>query len=238
MVALFLFVNGIQSVSKRGLEEKVDKQQELIQTHQEKDMVEQKIIEALEEERDEAKTDLERSEEEKEKLNEEIEQKNKELKAKLERDRLAKLASTRTVSTPSVVATNKTSSVAPVQSAPVVATQSVGYSADGNTYPYAQCTWGVDHYIGVPNYLGDAKNWGGGLLANGYRQTGPQINSVIVLQAGAQGAHGYYGHVGWVSSINSNGTVTMASTNWAGSGAGVAYATINPNAWGTAFYSR
>lgn len=232
MVALFLFINGIQGVSKRGLEVKVDKQQELIEVQSEaletSEMIEDELEKELNVEKNlnvEAKSDLEEAKEIEEKLNEEIKKLEKDLQAKLERDRLAKLASTRTVSTPAVVAAPKVGSPAPVQSAPVVATQSVvsngGVSAgthDGVTGAYGQCVYGVDAAVGIPGG-GNAKDYAWILPQHGYQQGVIKINSIAVFQPGVLGSHSIYGHIAYVVGIDGD-NITIREMNYFGNGGG------------------
>ncbi len=85
-----------------------------------------------------------------------------------------------------------------------------------------QCTWYADERyhtltgLYVP-WAADAHGWLAGAQANGWAwATLPPsgIPSIIVLQAGVQGADTLYGHVGVVEQVNSDGSVSTSDLNW------------------------
>lgn len=123
--------------------------------------------------------------------------------------------STTTTKTKSVAPTAVASSEPVTKPVTISTTISIGYH-DGNTYPHGECTWGVDHLIGVPDYLGNANQWNYSLPSHGYRTSGPTVNAVVVFNAGVHGAHSYYGHVAVVTSVNGDGTITVGESNFAG----------------------
>lgn len=229
IVALFFMGLGIYNVSQRGLEKTLDKQQQLIETQSERiemgDKIELELEAEVKEEQqlnkkakqqlEKAKTDVERLQEEQEDKDAEIKKLEKELQAKLERQRLAKLAS----STSSNSSTNNHTS-AVVTSTPVVNRvanpQPVVQPVNNwnNNFPWGQCTWYVAGKAGVANGSGNAKDWAWSLPNQGFRQTGPVAGAVAVMQPGVHGAHSYYGHVSYVESVNANGTVNISEYNW------------------------
>lgn len=121
--------------------------------------------------------------------------------------------------------TNQTYSGLPT--APPSISGNGGY--DGFTY--GQCTFWADYrYHQLTGYWvpwgGDAYAWAYGAQASGWIVSGsPHVPSIIVLQAGVQGA-GPFGHVGVVERINSDGSVYVSNWNWYNNGGG----------WGTLSY--
>lgn len=108
-----------------------------------------------------------------------------------------------------------------------------GTGAGLNRFFYGQCTyWANMHYhdltgVWVP-WLGNANQWTSGAYNNGWVVSGtPKVYSIIVLQAGVQGA-GYYGHVAVVEHINSDGSVLTSNWNWAGNWGRTTYVTFSP----------
>ncbi|HEU5230121.1 MAG TPA: CHAP domain-containing protein [Ktedonobacteraceae bacterium] len=98
---------------------------------------------------------------------------------------------------------------------------------------YGQCTdWANRRYhaltgIWVP-WLGNANQWTSGAINSGWVVSGtPKVPSIIVLQAGVQGA-GYYGHVAIVEKINADGSVLTSNYNWAGNWAVETFVTFHP----------
>jgi surface antigen len=92
-----------------------------------------------------------------------------------------------------------------------------------NSFFYGQCTFWANmryhaltgHYV---EWLGNANAWAAGAANAGWVVSDtPHIPSIIVLQAGIQGA-GPYGHVGVVESIPSPGTVNVSNWNWYANG--------------------
>ncbi len=98
---------------------------------------------------------------------------------------------------------------------------------------YGQCTyWANMRYhqltgVWVP-WLGNANQWTSGAINSGWVVSGtPKVPSIIVLQAGVQGA-GYYGHVAVVEKINADGSVLTSNYNWAGNWAVETFVTFHP----------
>ena len=96
-------------------------------------------------------------------------------------------------------------------------------SYDGFTY--GQCTYWADYRyhaltgMWVP-WGGNAWQWSYGASASGWVVSStPHVPSIIVLQAGVQGAGGY-GHVAIVEGINSDGSVHTSNWNWYANGGG------------------
>lgn len=88
------------------------------------------------------------------------------------------------------------------------------------THQYTQ-DWNLNNDWGVYPYVyGNAYQWTQEAIAAGWTVITdgmkPQVNSIVVLPPNVDGAGGL-GHVAWVKSINGNGTITISSTNWAGS---------------------
>ena len=79
-----------------------------------------------------------------------------------------------------------------------------------NSYAWGQCTWYVASRIKVPNYLGNANAWYGGLKALGWREGAPRVGAIGVS------FEGYYGHVVIVEQVNGDGTVVISEMNYAG----------------------
>lgn len=113
---------------------------------------------------------------------------------------------------------------------------SVGGGGGGlNRFFYGQCTyWANMRYhaltgIWVP-WLGNANQWYYGGRSYGWVVSGtpnPSGPSIIVLQAGVQGA-GWYGHVAIVEHINPDGSVLTSNYNWLGNWAVETYVTFRP----------
>lgn len=91
-----------------------------------------------------------------------------------------------------------------------------------NGYPPGQCTWYADErYHQLTGYYvpwaADAHGWLAGAVAAGW-QSSPYppsgIPSIVVLQAGVQGADVTFGHVGIVEKINPDGSVYTSDLNW------------------------
>ena len=104
---------------------------------------------------------------------------------------------------------------------------------------YGQCTyWANMRYhqltgVWVP-WLGNANQWTSGAINSGWVVSGtPKLPSIIVLQAGIQGA-GYYGHVAVVEKINADGSVLTSNWNWAGNWGVETFVTFRPGS-GVAF---
>lgn len=98
---------------------------------------------------------------------------------------------------------------------------------------YGQCTyWANMRYhqltgVWVP-WLGNANQWTAGAINSGWVVSGtPKVPSIIVLQAGVQGA-GYYGHVAVVEKINADGSVLTSNWNWAGNWGVETFVTFRP----------
>ncbi len=112
-----------------------------------------------------------------------------------------------------------------------------GAIGDGTGGPgrffYGQCTdWANRRYHTLTGYwvpwLGNADQWVAGAYNYSWTvSTQPVVPSIIVLQAGVQGAGGY-GHVAVVESINSDGSVVTSDYNWAGDWAVETFVTFRP----------
>ncbi len=100
------------------------------------------------------------------------------------------------------------------------------YSGPGVTpdrFAFGQCTYWADleyhrltgSYVG---WIGNAYQWSYGASAAGWHVSStPHVYSIIVLQAGVQGAGGY-GHVAVVEKINPDGSVLTSNMNWYANG--------------------
>lgn len=80
-----------------------------------------------------------------------------------------------------------------------------------------QCTsyagWKAYEYFGVViNSWGNARTWGSGAIANGYK-----VSSTPAAHTVGYSSAGVYGHVVWIESVNSNGTVNLTEYNNASS---------------------
>lgn len=80
-----------------------------------------------------------------------------------------------------------------------------------------QCTsyagWKAYEYYGVViNSWGNAKTWGSGAVASGYK-----VSSTPAAHTVGYSTAGVYGHVVWIESVNSNGTVNLTEYNNASS---------------------
>lgn len=101
---------------------------------------------------------------------------------------------------------------------------STAKTANSNLYVNAstQCTWwAAQRYHDLTGFwvpwTGNANQWYGNARSWGWTQstTPPAgIPSIIVLQAGVQGADPVYGHVAVVEKVNSNGSVQASNLNW------------------------
>ncbi len=100
---------------------------------------------------------------------------------------------------------------------------------------YGQCTdWANRRYEALTSHwvpwLGNANQWAQGAYNyNWVVSSKPIVPSIIVLQAGVQGA-GWYGHVAVVESINADGSVVTSDYNWAGNFAVETFVTFSPGA--------
>lgn len=116
-----------------------------------------------------------------------------------------------------------------------------GDAGSWNRFYYGQCTWWAAYrYYQLTGvnvaWIGNADEWAAGAEANGWTVSAtPTVPSIMALGDGVEGA-GYYGHVGVVEGINSDGSVTVSSWNWAGAGASTSYNTFYPAA-GVSFLS-
>lgn len=77
-----------------------------------------------------------------------------------------------------------------------------------NGYDYGYCTWYVASQIAVPSNWGNANTWAYYAAMSGWT-----VSPVPQPGAIAQTAAGYAGHVAIVTSVNSNGTVTISEMN-------------------------
>ena len=112
-------------------------------------------------------------------------------------------------------------------------TYRAAYSS-GNRYAYGWCTWyawqwrhdNMPASYNLPSNMGNAYNWGNAAAAAGFSvNRTPQRGDVFVDR------RGYYGHVGIVSSVNSDGTITISDMNGIAGWGRVGSATIDKSAW-------
>jgi surface antigen/uncharacterized protein YraI len=105
----------------------------------------------------------------------------------------------------------------------------VGGTTGSNPFPGGQCTWGADNlahefmvtdpaaYPAGHNFIsigGNADQWAASAAAHGWTVVNtPHLDSIVVFQAGVQGADPTYGHVAWVSAVYSNGTFQIEEMN-------------------------
>lgn len=112
----------------------------------------------------------------------------------------------------------------------------------GNGFPGGQCTWWADErYHQLTGYYvpwnGNANQWATNSAPFGWGvKNTPSIGSIIVLQAGVQGASAQFGHVGVVEKINKDGSVVASNLNWGANPDKVAYVTFWPG-MGVSFVS-
>ncbi|SRR5579883_3054112 len=119
-----------------------------------------------------------------------------------------------------------------VYSAPVVTASDSGSL---NRFFYGQCTyWANMRYHQLTGHwvpwLGNAAQWAYAAPSYGWvvsSRPNPHGPSIIVLQAGVQGA-GWYGHVAIVESINADGSVLTSNWNWLGNWANETWVTFYP----------
>lgn len=76
-----------------------------------------------------------------------------------------------------------------------------------NNYDYHQCTWYVASRVRVPGSMGDARNWGYGLLSAGFQQGAPVKGSIGVTTVG------WAGHVVLVEQVR-GGMVKISEYNY------------------------
>lgn len=80
-----------------------------------------------------------------------------------------------------------------------------------------QCTsyagWKAYEYYGVViNSWGNARTWGSGAIASGYK-----VSNTPAAHTVGYSSSGVYGHVVWVESVNNNGTINLTEYNNASS---------------------
>lgn len=110
----------------------------------------------------------------------------------------------------------------PVASQPV-ATQAISYSSSTSyaaknatysaaSYPVGECTWGVKSQLSwVGPYWGNANQWVASATAEGFSVgTTPTIGSIAVWTGGV------YGHVALVTAVQSNNSIQVSESNYAG----------------------
>jgi surface antigen len=108
-----------------------------------------------------------------------------------------------------------------------------GYSGTGNRFYYGQCTyWAAMRYHALTGkwvpWLGNANQWHYGALNSGWiASSTPKMHSILVMQAGVQGA-GWYGHVAIVEQINPDGSVVTSNWNWLGNWGRTTMETFRP----------
>jgi surface antigen len=110
-----------------------------------------------------------------------------------------------------------------------------------NRFAFGECTyWANMRYHQLTGYwvpwLGNAYQWAAGAGAAGWVVSStPKVPSIIVLQAGVQGASGL-GHVAIVEAINKDGSVLTSNYNWYDGGGWdiLSYYTFHPG-YGVSF---
>ncbi|KAB7789246.1 CHAP domain-containing protein [Bifidobacterium cebidarum] len=97
--------------------------------------------------------------------------------------------------------------------------------ANGNTYPWGQCTWYAYErraQMGLPtgSRFGNATTWASSASALGYWVDGTprHVGDVVVFQPGQEGAAAYYGHVAVIEKINADGSIEVSESNVKGLG--------------------
>lgn len=97
-----------------------------------------------------------------------------------------------------------------------VSASSVGVTIDNsnNTYPIGQCTWGVKAMASwVGNYWGNANQWGASAQAAGHTIGNvPRAGAVAVWPYDGGG----YGHVAYVTEVQSQTSIRVMESNYAG----------------------
>jgi surface antigen len=107
---------------------------------------------------------------------------------------------------------------------------------------YGQCTyWANMRYHSMTGvwvtWLGNANQWVSGAANNGWIVSAtPKAGSIIVLQAGVQGA-GWYGHVAVVEKVKSDGSVVTSNWNWGGAWGRTTSITFRPGPGVSFIYS-
>lgn len=104
-----------------------------------------------------------------------------------------------------VVAQQKEAALAASQEAEQVPVAAI-VTYSGNNYDFGSCTWYVAGLISVPSSMGNANQWGYGLLAAGWHEGAPQVGSIAQTTAGA------FGHVAIVTAVLGD-TVTVSEMN-------------------------
>lgn len=106
------------------------------------------------------------------------------------------------------------------------------YNTSSNPMPWGWCTWYAwqwryDHGSPLPGGLGNARYWASQLGSRGFTvDRTPAEGAVFVSQAG------YYGHVGIVTSVNSDGTITISDMNGAAGWGRVGSRVVSSSEWG------
>ncbi|PZW19330.1 CHAP domain-containing protein [Thermosporothrix hazakensis] len=118
------------------------------------------------------------------------------------------------------------------------------YAAQGNAFPYGQCTWYANqryhemHGYFVPwRWNADAWQWKDRAHEYGWHVSSrPSVGAIMQLLGGVQGA-GPFGHVGVVEKVLNNGSVVVSSMNWGVNPLAVSYWTFQSGP-GVYFISR
>ncbi|HAX78219.1 MAG TPA: amidase [Cyanobacteria bacterium UBA11372] len=80
---------------------------------------------------------------------------------------------------------------------------------------FCQCVAYVANRYGI-NIPANAKDVGPVLARNGFRQVGPTVGAVVVMQPSFPGADKTYGHVGVVESLQPDGRISVRGANQLG----------------------
>jgi surface antigen len=87
-----------------------------------------------------------------------------------------------------------------------------------NPYPTGECTWGVWQLVwdgwgvAMPDFPGNATDWGEGLTRWGAQQMpGPTVNAIVVWSSSK---YPPFGHVALVVAVNTDGSFTVKEMNF------------------------
>ncbi len=95
----------------------------------------------------------------------------------------------------------------------VLATTTTFIPESVNAQAQCQCTNYVANRYGLRGFP-NAGDWNDGFLQrNGFRQVGPQVGAVVVMEKSFPGADPNFGHVGIVESIAADGRISVRGAN-------------------------
>ena len=115
-----------------------------------------------------------------------------------------------TVETPAVSQSTTSQVATSYSSSTSYAAKNATYSAA--SYPTGECTWGVKSQLAwVGPYWGNANQWVASATAEGFSVgTTPTVGSIAVWTGGT------YGHVALVTAVQSNNSIQVSESNYAG----------------------